>query len=188
MTGSTDRGRLVLGAVTWLRVILVPVIIALVLLGPTTDGAYVAATVLFTFAALTDLLDGYLARRWRFATPLGSFLDTTADKLLVSGTLLALVQVGRASAWVAFLIIGRELLVLGLKGIVATGGNDVSASSLGKWKAVVQFFAIGMAIVTLGPEIGPLALYDWVMLLAGILTVLSAIGYFSRFRGAFSAE
>jgi CDP-diacylglycerol--glycerol-3-phosphate 3-phosphatidyltransferase len=187
VTTNADRGRLVLGAVTWLRVLLVPVIIALVLLGPTTEGAYVAATVLFTFAALTDLLDGYLARRWSFATPLGSFLDTTADKLLVSGTLLALVEVGRASAWVAFLIIGRELLVLGLKGVVATGGADVGASSLGKWKAVVQFFAIGMAIVALGPDLGPLALHGWVMLLAGALTIWSAVDYFARFRGAFRA-
>jgi CDP-diacylglycerol--glycerol-3-phosphate 3-phosphatidyltransferase len=197
VTTNADRGRLVLGAVTWLRVILVPVIIALVLLGPQGDGAtgralatvpiLVIATVLFTIAALTDLLDGYLARRWSFATPLGSFLDTTADKLLVSGTLLALVEVGRASAWVAFLIIGRELLVLGLKGVVATGGADVGASALGKWKAVVQFFAIGMAIIALGPDLGPLALHSWVMVLAAALTVWSAVDYFARFRGAFRA-
>ncbi|MFM7719324.1 MAG: CDP-diacylglycerol--glycerol-3-phosphate 3-phosphatidyltransferase [Actinomycetota bacterium] len=179
-----DRGRVVLGAVTWLRVLLVPVIIALVLAGPTTDGAFVAATVLFTIAALTDLLDGYLARRWNFGTPLGSFLDTTADKLLVSGTLLALVEVGRTSAWIAFVIIGRELLVLGLKGIVAGGGGSVAATMLGKVKATVQFFAIGMATVTLGPDIGPLPLHAWAMLLATAITLGSAVDYLGRYRAA----
>ena len=74
---------------------------------------------LFAFAAATDWVDGYLARRWEVTTKLGSFLDTTADKLLVTGVLIALVAVERASPWVAIIIIGRELMVLGLRGVIA---------------------------------------------------------------------
>lgn len=185
MTTGDDRGRIVLGAVTWLRVALVPVIISLIVIGPEVDGAFVAAVVLFTIAALTDLLDGYLARRWSFSTRLGTFLDTTADKLLVSGTLLALVEVGRTTAWIAFIIIGREILVLGLKGAVAAGGAPADPSMWGKVKANVQFFAIGMAIVTLGPQIGPLPLHRWAMLAAAAISVISALDYLVRFRGAF---
>ena len=91
-----------------------------------------------TAAGFTDLLDGYLARRWRFQSALGGFLDTTADKLLVSGTLIALVQIGRVSTWIAFVIIGRELVLLALKGVAAAGGASVDPSSLGKWKATVR--------------------------------------------------
>jgi CDP-diacylglycerol--glycerol-3-phosphate 3-phosphatidyltransferase len=184
----SDRGRVVLGAVTWLRALLVPVIIVLVLASPGSTTARVVGTVIFTAAGFTDLLDGYLARRWRFQSALGGFLDTTADKLLVSGTLLALVEIGRVSTWIAFLIIGRELVLLALKGVVAAGGASVDPSSWGKWKATVQFIAIGMAIAHLGPRIGPLHLDGYAMLVATALTVISAIDYLGRYRGAFSTE
>ena len=184
----SDRGRTVLGAVTWLRALLVPVIIALVLEAPRSDLARIVGTVIFTAAGFTDLLDGYLARRWRFQTALGGFLDTTADKLLVSGTLIALVQIGRVSTWIAFVIIGRELVLLALKGVAAAGGASVDPSSLGKWKATVQFIATGMAIARLGPKIGPLYLDGYAMLLAAVLTAVSAVDYLGRYRGAFSTE
>lgn len=184
----SDRGRIVLGAVTWLRALLVPVIIALVLAAPGSMAARVWATVLFTLAAFSDLLDGYLARRWRFQSALGGFLDTTADKLLVSGTLLALVEIGRVSTWIAFLIIGRELILLALKGVVAAGGGDVDPSSWGKWKATIQFIAVGAAIARLGPRIGQLYLDGYAMLVATALTVISAVDYLARYRAAFSSE
>ena len=102
-------GSFLLG-LTYLRILLIPFVMGLVLTGPSRDSAYVAAAVIFAVAATTDFVDGYLARRWAQTTTFGSFLDTTADKLLVSGVLIALVDVDRASVWVASIIIGRELL------------------------------------------------------------------------------
>ncbi len=113
----------ILLGITWVRILLVPVVMALILLGPDRSTAYTAAAVFFVVAGATDFIDGYLARRWARTTTFGSFLDTTADKLLVSGALIALVDVGRASPWVAVIIIGRELLILGLRGVVAAEGT-----------------------------------------------------------------
>ncbi len=105
------------------------------------------AALLFAFAAATDFFDGRLARRWKQTSTFGSFLDTAADKLLVSGALLALVAVGRVSAWIAFVIVGRELLIMGLRGAVsASDGIVMTPSMWGKWKATVQFIAITFAI------------------------------------------
>jgi hypothetical protein len=101
---------------------------ALILAGPDHGSAYTAAAVVFAVAASTDFVDGYLARRWAVTTKLGSFLDTTADKLLVSGALIALVDVRRASAWIAAIIVGRELLILGLRG----GRHRLPAVDLGQ--------------------------------------------------------
>ena len=110
-----------LTALSSVRVVLVPVVMALVLANA-GRGVDEAAAALFAIAAVTDTLDGYLARRWQLTSTLGSFLDTTADKLLTSGTLVALVSVGRASAWIATIIIGRELLIMGLRGLIAADG------------------------------------------------------------------
>ncbi|MFC2177496.1 CDP-alcohol phosphatidyltransferase family protein, partial [Actinomycetota bacterium] len=101
------------------RILLTPVVMALVLLSDRVDGAFGIAFVVFTVAALTDFADGYLARRWQITTVLGAFLDSVADKVLVTGSLLVLIEVGRAWSWAAFIIIGRELAVMGLRGVAA---------------------------------------------------------------------
>ncbi len=101
----------------------------------------------FLIAAATDFFDGRLARRWEVTTKLGSFLDTTADKLLVSTALLGLVAVSRASPWVAFVIIAREFTILGLRAAVAAGGSQFETSMFGKWKATLQFVAIALAML-----------------------------------------
>jgi CDP-diacylglycerol--glycerol-3-phosphate 3-phosphatidyltransferase len=134
-----------LTGITYLRVALVPVIMALVLAGDRVRYAFALGAALFAIAAVTDFFDGFLARRWAKATTLGSFLDTTADKLLVSGALVALVAVGRASVWIAFLIIGRELVILGLRGAVAAAGEVMRPSIWGKLKTNAQFLAITLA-------------------------------------------
>jgi CDP-diacylglycerol--glycerol-3-phosphate 3-phosphatidyltransferase len=178
-----------LAAGTSLRILLVPVVMALVLAdGDPRGGAATAAFVLFVLAALTDYLDGYLARRWRVTTTLGSFLDTTADKLLVSGVLVALVEVGRASAWITVLIVGRELVILGLKGATAADGTVIAPSLLGKLKTTVQFVAIGLAIVRPGGEVLGLHVDEWCMLAAAAITLASAIDYLARFASTFSAR
>jgi CDP-diacylglycerol--glycerol-3-phosphate 3-phosphatidyltransferase len=170
--------------VTWARVALVPVILALILAGPDNEDAFTAAAVLFAIAALTDFFDGLLARRWAQTSVFGNFLDTTADKLLVSGALIGLLVVDRVSPWIALIIIGREVLIIGLKGAVASTGGLVQPSVWGKAKANVQFLAIFLAIVRPGEPIGALYVDEYVMIAAAAITVLSGIEYVVRFRGA----
>jgi CDP-diacylglycerol---glycerol-3-phosphate 3-phosphatidyltransferase len=159
----------------------------LVLLGGTdADGAATAATVLFCFAAATDYLDGWLARRWQAATKLGSFLDTTADKLLVSGALIALLAVDRVSPWITALIVGRELVILGLRGVIAAEGTVMRPSPLGKAKAAAQFVAIALAIPRPGDPVGGLYVDEWAMLVAAAVTLVSAVDYLARFASALS--
>jgi CDP-diacylglycerol---glycerol-3-phosphate 3-phosphatidyltransferase len=171
----------VLTALTYVRIALVPVVMALIAWADDITYAYEIAAALFVAAALTDFLDGRLARKWSAVTPLGAFLDTTADKLLVTGVLLALVHDNRASMWVATIIIGRELMIMGLRGLVAADGTIMNPSIWGKLKANVQFVAITLAIIRWPIEIGPLFLDEWAMLIAAVVTVISGVEYVSRF-------
>jgi len=180
---TVNRGNVsLLSGITYTRMALVPVVMAFIL-----AEAFVPAAALFVFAASTDWLDGFLARRWDTATTLGSFLDTTADKLLVSGALIALVAVERASPWVATIIVGRELLILGLRGAVAMmDGFAFKPSIWGKLKANAQFAAILLAILRYPGRLGPLLLDEWAMLGAALITVISAIEYVVRFSSVFA--
>jgi CDP-diacylglycerol---glycerol-3-phosphate 3-phosphatidyltransferase len=163
-------------------------VMALVLAGDRVRYAYAIDGVLFAAAAFTDFVDGRLARRWKQVSDLGSFLDTTADKLLVAGALVALVSVGRASPWIAFLIIGREILILGLRGAIAADGTVMKPSIWGKLKATIQFTAITLAIVRTSTRLGPLYPDQWAMLVAAVFTIGSAVDYLARFAGIFSGE
>ena len=165
---------------TVLRIALTPVVMALILLGDDDDGMRALATVLFCVAAATDWVDGRLARRWNVTTKLGSFLDTTADKLLVAGVLIALLGVDRVSPWIAALIIGREFVIMGLRGVIASDGAVMAPSSLGKLKTSIQFLAIALAILRPGEPIAGLYLDEWAMLAAAAITVASAIDYLMR--------
>jgi CDP-diacylglycerol---glycerol-3-phosphate 3-phosphatidyltransferase len=183
------RSARVLAAGTTLRIVLVPVVMALVLADDGATGTTAAiAGVVFFIAATTDYVDGYLARRWNVTTTLGSFLDTTADKLLVSGVLVALVAVERVSPWIAVIIFGRELVILGLRGAVAVDGSVVQPSLLGKSKTAVQFLAILLAIVRPGDPLGGLYIDEWAMLVAAAVTVVSAVDYLVRFSSALTAR
>jgi CDP-diacylglycerol--glycerol-3-phosphate 3-phosphatidyltransferase len=162
--------------------ILVPAIVALVLLEDFVPYAYWIAAGLMLAAASTDWLDGYLARRWHITSTLGAFLDTIADKLLVAGTLFALVEVGRAWAWAGFVIVGREIAISGLRGVAAMDGVKVPPSIWGKLKAGFQYLAIFLALLRgLFSEYGGLYPDQWAMIVAVVVTVLSAVEYFSRF-------
>ncbi len=172
---SPARTRVVF-ATTVVRIVLASVVLALVL-----TGAPAAAAVVFAVAAATDYLDGYLARRWGVSTAAGSFLDTTADKVLVTGALIALVSVGRVWPWAAFVIIGRELAVMGLRSSAAMRGTLMVASPTGRLKTAIQFVAILVAILGWNHPVGPLGLDQWVMLAAVAITVASAVEYLARF-------
>jgi CDP-diacylglycerol--glycerol-3-phosphate 3-phosphatidyltransferase len=184
VSDADRRASRALCAITYVRVALAPVIMALVLAGPRVRSAYAIGAGLFALAAVTDFFDGFLARRWAQTTTFGAFLDTTADKLLVSAALIALVRVGRASPWIAFVIVGRELLILGLRGAVAIGGDVIVPSLWGKLKANVQFLAVVLAIARYPHHVGPLFVDQYVMLGAAAVTVVSALEYLARFVGA----
>jgi CDP-diacylglycerol---glycerol-3-phosphate 3-phosphatidyltransferase len=184
VTAADDRAAAFLTFVTYLRIALTPIVMALILGEDRWSWAIPVAAGLFAFAAITDFIDGRLARRWKQTTALGNFLDTTADKLLVSGVLIALVAMGRASAWAAFIIVGRELLILGLRGAVtATDGTVMSPSVWGKLKANVQFIAILLAIWQPDVSVGQWRLDQVVMFAAVLVTLASGIEYVARFRG-----
>ena len=175
--GGLRSARLI-AAGTTLRIILTPVIMALVLEGG--EDAEPVSAALFVIAAATDWFDGHLARRWNVTTRLGSFLDTTADKLLVSGVLIALLGEGRVSPWIVAIIVGRELVLMGLRGLIASEGEVMAPSMLGKLKTSVQFLAITLAILRLGDPIGGLYIDEWAMLVAAAITVWSAVDYLVR--------
>jgi CDP-diacylglycerol--glycerol-3-phosphate 3-phosphatidyltransferase len=167
-----------IAAGTWARIVLAPIVMALVLVG---EDAEIVAAAVFAFAAATDWWDGRLARRWGMTSTLGSFLDTTADKLLAAGVLIALVGAERVSTWVAAIIVGRELIILGLRGVVAVDGAVITPSIWGKLKTTIQFVAILLAILRPGEPIGGAYLDEWVMLVAAAVTVMSAIDYLQKF-------
>jgi CDP-diacylglycerol---glycerol-3-phosphate 3-phosphatidyltransferase len=169
------------------RIVLTPVVMWLVLNGE-GKGAELVAAALFCVAAATDWVDGRLARRWGVTSKLGSFLDTTADKLLVSGVLIALLAAGRASTWIVALIIGRELIIMGLRGVIASEGEIMVPSMLGRLKTSIQFLAIALAVLRPGEPIGGLFLDEWVMLAAAAITVASAVDYLIRALPALAQE
>jgi len=166
----------------------VPVIVVLVLLADDIDHAFGIAAVIMALASFTDFLDGYLARRWQITTTLGAFLDTIADKLLVTGVLFALVEVGRAWAWAAFVIVGREIAISGLRGIAAMDGVSVPPSIWGKAKANVQYAAVFMALLRTPDTYGGLYPDQWMMIVAAVVTLLSGVEYMARFAVVLRAD
>ncbi len=170
------------------RIGAVPIIMGLTRLHQSVDNALPWAATLFALASFTDFLDGYLARRWNLSSVLGAFLDTTADKLLVFGSLLALTSIGRASVWAALIIVMREIVVMSLRGLAAMSGVLVKPSIFGKIKATVQFVAIFLTFVRFGPELGPMYLDQWAMWVAVLITIASGWHYVVAFwhvvRGA----
>jgi CDP-diacylglycerol---glycerol-3-phosphate 3-phosphatidyltransferase len=161
---------------TVLRILLVPVVIV-ALLDETPNGDAIAAGV-FALAALTDGLDGYIARSRGAVTTFGKLMDPIADKLLVTAALVALVSLNRLDAWVAMVIIAREFAVTGLRGLAAEQGVVIQASWLGKVKTALQIAAI-IALIVFDPA--PLAV-DLLVYAAVAATVISGIDYFFGFR------
>ena len=160
--------------ITLARILLIPVFIML-LITPTQDRSLIAALV-FVVAAVSDLLDGYIARRTGQVTKLGKLLDPIADKLLVLSALILLVNVDRVSALLAILVIAREVAVTGIRAIAAGEGMIIAAETTGKYKMALQVVAITLLILegTGLAELGNLHL-------AGIVTLYLSLvlGYIS---------
>lgn len=169
----------------YIRIALTPLVMAFVLLSEQMDHAFGIAAAVFIVAAVTDFADGYLARRWEITTTLGAFLDSVADKVLVTGSLLVLIEVQRAWSWAVFIIIVRELAVMGLRSVAALEtAEKVPPSIWGKTKAASQFIVIGLAMLRLPDTWGPFFLDEWAMLVVVAITLLSAWDYFSHYGSA----
>jgi CDP-diacylglycerol---glycerol-3-phosphate 3-phosphatidyltransferase len=178
------------------RLIVTAVVFILVLVNQ--PAAFLVATLLFFLASVTDLLDGYLARRFRVVSSFGVFLDLTADKVFVSAILVALVQLGFVPAWIVVIIIAREFLVTGLRSMAAAKGKVIPAGIWGKQKTFITLLGIGGLLLARGlgahlltlfppmlvfnsqtlniPELMQLAA-DVLLILATIWTVFSGIEY-----------
>jgi len=125
---------------TLLRIAAIPVLVML-LLSPSREAGFWAAA-LFAAASVTDWLDGYLARRMGIVTVFGKFLDPIADKLIVMAVLIMILPYGRVPAWMVLVILGREIIITGLRGLASTEGIVIPASKLGKYKTIFQIVAI----------------------------------------------
>ncbi|MBI4462650.1 MAG: CDP-diacylglycerol--glycerol-3-phosphate 3-phosphatidyltransferase [Acidobacteria bacterium] len=163
---------------TLIRIFLVPLLVV-VLLTRVENFDLWAIAILFS-AALTDLLDGYLARTRGQVTTLGILLDPIADKLLISAAFISLVELRLVPAWVVVIIVGREFAVLGLRNIASAEGFTISASDLGKAKMALQVVAVSLIVV--GSRYA--VLRPWGKLALGLVVVfalISAVDYFRDF-------
>lgn len=164
------------------RIFLVPFIIVFLVVGEKVPN-YTAGAI-FLAAVLTDWLDGRIARNTRQVTTLGKLLDPIADKLLISTALIALVQVGRAPAWMVVLIVGRELAITGLRTIAASQSVIIHASDFGKYKMLAEVAAVTFLILDWPPEWGFIAIPSLgVLCLWGAITlsIVSGTDYFLKF-------
>jgi CDP-diacylglycerol--glycerol-3-phosphate 3-phosphatidyltransferase len=162
---------------TLIRIFLVPLLVVVLM---TRWGGPLLGPAIFGAAVVTDWLDGYLARRRNQITRLGILLDPLADKLLVSAALLSLVEMDIISAWVVWILIGREFAVTGLRSFAAQRGVLMAASLMGKGKMVLEVVAIFLLLLVRHyPMLRWLAL--GVLWLAIVVAVVSAIDYFRSF-------
>jgi len=168
-------------SLTLFRIVAVPLIVIL-LMFPNRLYALIAG-LLFSAAAITDYLDGFFARKKGLVTNLGKVMDPVADKLLVSSAFVMLASLGWVPAWMACIIIGREIAVTGLRNIIAEKGEDVSASKLGKYKTGFQIAAI-IPLIIHYPLLGINAqTVGWVFLWGALVfTIWSGADYFIKFR------
>lgn len=158
---------------TVLRVLLIP---------PFLYFAYVDpwwAFGIFVVATLTDTLDGILARRFNLVTSFGKLMDPLADKLLVTSALIVLTDLGTIPAWSVVLILGREFLLTGLRGVAAEQGMVVAASPLGRYKTATQMVALAGLLVF------NFAWLHWLYWAAVVLTLISGLEYGFKLRGLF---
>ena len=164
-------------ALTLVRILLVPVVVVALLVE--APGGSVIAAIVFALAALTDGLDGYIARTRQSVTSFGKVMDPVADKLMVAAALIALVSLERLAAWVAMVVIAREFAVSGLRIAAGQQGAEIPSSRLGKLKTIVQVAAV-LALIAASDHDAA-----WVQALVYsmvAITVASGADYFLNFR------
>jgi CDP-diacylglycerol---glycerol-3-phosphate 3-phosphatidyltransferase len=151
----------------------VPVLVALLVVDTTASD--IAAAVVFAVGGWTDLLDGYLARRWGISTRTGAWLDPLADKLLVGAPIVTMALLGTFPVWAAIVLLGREAVVTGLRIYLGRRGQTMPASRLAKWKTFTQLLAIFLYILPL--DGGWAKVRMPVLIVAVVLTVYTGIDY-----------
>jgi CDP-diacylglycerol--glycerol-3-phosphate 3-phosphatidyltransferase len=165
---------------TMTRILAIPVV--MVLLCFSSPWTSFLGALCFAIAGATDILDGFLARRQRSVTSFGKFMDPLADKLLVSAALIMLIPLGRVQAWMAFVIIGRELMVTGLRALAAAEGTILAPDRWGKTKTLLQMVAITALILHYPYQALDFQRVGTALLwIAMIVTVTSGVGYFTGF-------
>jgi CDP-diacylglycerol--glycerol-3-phosphate 3-phosphatidyltransferase len=165
---------------TIIRVLVIPIIIILLF----SEGSVyrLINAVLFLLAAVTDTLDGYLARRRGMVTTLGKFLDPLADKLLIVTALIALIPARGIPVWMVIIIVGREIAVTGLRSIAAAQGMVIAAGALGKYKTLLEVLSVFFLI--LDGEYFSIDFQDAGVALLGvavIFAIISGVNYFRQF-------
>ncbi len=161
---------------TILRILLVPVFM-IFLLNKFPYGVHIAAAI-FIIAAITDTLDGYIARKKNMVTNFGKFMDPLADKLLVSAALISLVQMGRLSAWMVVIIIAREFTISILRAVAAAEGIVIAASWWGKAKTITQVIAIIFVLLNNFPFRYINFPFDTIMMYVAVaFTIISGVDY-----------
>ena len=168
---------------TWLRILLIPLFVGIFYFEKSwvsLPNQNLVATVIFTLAAITDWVDGWLARKLNQMSAFGAFLDPVADKLMVAAALIVLVELERAAAVVAMIIIGREIAISALREWMANIGQSksVAVNFLGKLKTVFQMIAIPMLLYheRIG-DFDPQRIGTWLIWLAAVLTLVSMFYY-----------
>lgn len=186
---------------TMIRMILVPIFLLFIAVKGIPYGT-ILATVVFVIAAITDKLDGYIARSRNQITNFGKLMDPLADKLLVSSALVSLVEFQIIPTWVAMIIIAREFLVTGLRSLAASEGIVLAASKWGKAKTATQIVAIIFALINLTYVNGGLSTYIYIYIsqsfmslitnvcisVAVIITILSGVDYFVKNKSLFQSS
>ncbi|KEO84199.1 CDP-diacylglycerol--glycerol-3-phosphate 3-phosphatidyltransferase [Tumebacillus flagellatus] len=181
--------------ITLARISLVPIVMFFLLvrlnlgkfsfLGHQTSVSDLIAALIFIIAAVTDGLDGYIARSRKMVTNFGKFLDPLADKLLISAVLISLVEMGRLDAWIAIVIISREFAVTGLRLVAAANGTVIAASNLAKWKTTFQIIAVVSLILDNFPFYIFNFRFDLLMVyVMVIITAWSGVDYFVKNKSA----
>ncbi|MGL1930948.1 MAG: CDP-diacylglycerol--glycerol-3-phosphate 3-phosphatidyltransferase [Desulfotalea sp.] len=171
---------------TGFRFALVPVLIVLFII-PQTVTVELWCWFVFFIAALTDFADGWVARRYKIETALGKLMDPLADKALVTTGLIMLIPLGKITAWVCLVIICREIIVTGFRGLAATTGIVVAAGKIGKYKSTFQYFGIGILIFPLGvvPMPYQYELGRGLVYISLVLALWSGAVYFYNLRSIF---
>ena len=154
------------------RIFLVPVLVTLLL----TKFCMPLALSIFLLAALTDWLDGYIARKSKQITTLGKLLDPMADKLLICSALISLVEIALAPAWIVVIIVSREIAITGLRSVAASKGVVIAAAKLGKFKTISEILAVSFLILN-NPFLNKFFVGKVFLWMAMILAVVSGIEY-----------
>jgi len=167
-------------SLTFFRIACIPLVLFFLKISGKT-GSFLAA-LLLALAFITDMLDGYLARRYASVTTLGKFLDPLADKILISVSMIMLIPLGRIPVWMVIVIIAREMAVTGLRGIAVSEGIVIQASSWGKYKTVFQSVSVvGLCLHFTYLHINFHVVGMIFLWIALALTVWSGWDYFSQF-------